>query len=95
MIWTEDESTDRLLANRDYMEKALREAVMITRHAIREASMARNNYLFEEYVRFLDSLTGDLTKLSELLLVIEADKKIPIRYPDRMSRGKRSRRPPR
>ncbi|MDT8902160.1 hypothetical protein [Anaeroselena agilis] len=80
MIWTEDERADHLLANREYMERALREAVMVTRNAIREISMARDGYLFEEYVRFLDSLTGDLTRLTGLLLAIETEKKPLIRY---------------
>jgi hypothetical protein len=80
MLGTEYESTDERLSTREYTEKALREAVMVTRDAIREASTERNGYLFEEYVRFLDSLTGNLARLSELLLVIEADKKMPIIY---------------
>ncbi len=80
MIWPENESADYLLSNREYMEKALREAIMVTRNAIREASMERNGYLFEEYIRFLDSLTGDLARLSELLLITEADKKLPAIY---------------
>lgn len=80
MLETEYESTDERLSNREYMEKALREAIMVTRNAIREASMERNGYLFEEYVRFLDSLTGDLARLSELLLITEANKKMPAIY---------------
>jgi len=80
MIWSENESADHLLSNREYMKKALREAIMVTRNAIREARMERNDYLFEEYVRFLDSLTGDLARLSELLLITEADKKMPAIY---------------
>ncbi len=80
MFGTEYESSDEKLPNREYTEKALREAVMVTRDAIREANRERSGYLFEEYVRFLDSLTGNLARLSELLLVIEADKKAPVLY---------------
>lgn len=70
MYWVDDDNDDHLLSNADYMEKTLREALTVTRLAIREANTARNSFLFEEYVRYLGSLNGDLTKLAEVLLAL-------------------------
>lgn len=72
MYWVDDDNDDHLLSNSKYMEKALREALTVTRLAIREASMSRNSFLFEEYVRFIGSLNNDLTKLSEVFLALNA-----------------------
>ncbi len=77
MPWDDNDNTEQQETTRDHMEKALLEAVTVIRDAIREASMTRNTFLFEEYVRFLDSLSGDLAKLSEVLLALEAEKKLP------------------
>jgi hypothetical protein len=77
MPWDDDKNDGQRQASRDYLETALLEAITVIRDAIHEARSTRNSFLFEEYVRFLNSLAGDLTNLSAVLLAIEAGKRLP------------------
>lgn len=78
MYWLDDENGTSQPSNCEYMETVLQEALTVTSEAINEASLSRGSFLFEEYVRYLDTLTGNLARISEVLLAIRVNKQLRV-----------------
>ncbi len=59
------------LTDLEYSEHALREVLVETHKAIREAVSTKNNFTFEGYVNILASLTNNLKSITESLLAVK------------------------
>jgi hypothetical protein len=78
MVFANDETSCHLSSDLEYTEQTLQEAITITRQAFYDARQDRNNFLFEEYVSILTSLTNNLTALAGAQISVKANKTVDL-----------------